>query len=398
VEMDGFEQNSGVIVLAATNRPDVLDNALLRPGRFDRQIVIGLPDIKGREAIFEVHAKNKPLAEDVDPKTLARRTPGFTPADIENLLNEAALLTARRNGKVITMQEIEEATTKVMAGPEKKSRIITPEERKLTAYHEGGHALVAFLQPGSDPVHQITIIPRGMAGGFTMTLPKEERYYETKGSMERKIVHLLGGRVAEKLTLGDISTGASNDIERATDIARDMVTKYGMSDRIGPVNFSSSDEVFLGKDFTTHRNFSEETANEIDEEVRRIVEEAFTKCERLITDNIGKLHDLAHVLLEVETLDGEQFERLMKGEITADELILELRNEQTIRKEKQAKEAAEHLKEMKESEAKEKADDEAKKRLLGDDNTQSGGHILGRITPVKKTQEQIDKENEESRK
>ena len=216
--------------------------------------------------------------------------------------------------------------------------------------------------------------------------------------MERKIVHLLGGRVAEKLTLGDISTGASNDIERATDIARDMVTKYGMSDRIGPVNFSSSDEVFLGKDFTTHRNFSEETANEIDEEVRRIVEEAFTKCEKLITENIGKLHDLAHVLLEVETLDGEQFERLMKGEITADELILELRNEQTIRKEKQAKEAAEHLKEMKESEAKEKADDEAKKRLLGDDNTQSGGHILGRITPVKKTQEQIDKENEENRK
>ncbi len=396
VEMDGFEQNSGVIVLAATNRPDVLDNALLRPGRFDRQIVIGLPDIKGREAIFEVHAKNKPLAEDVNPKTLARRTPGFTPADIENLLNEAALLTARRNGKVITMQEIEEATTKVMAGPEKKSRIITPEERKLTAYHEGGHALVAFLQPGSDPVHQITIIPRGMAGGFTMTLPKEEKYYETKKSMERKIVHLLGGRVAEKLTLGDISTGASNDIERATDIARAMVTKYGMSDRIGPVNFSSSDEVFLGKDFTTHRNFSEETANEIDEEVRRILEESFEKCEKLLTENIGKLHDLAHVLLEVETLDGEQFERLMKGEITADELILELRNEQSIRKEKQAREAAEHIKEMKESEAREKADDEAKKRLLGDDNDTPAGHILGRITPVKKTQEQIDRENEEN--
>ena len=265
VEMDGFAENSGIIILAATNRPDILDPALLRPGRFDRQIVIGVPDIKGREEIFKIHSKNKPLADDVTPGVLARRTPGFTPADIENLLNEAALITARRNGRYIRMEEIEEAITKVIAGPEKKSRVVSPKERKLTAYHEAGHAVVARCIPDSDPVHQVTIIPRGRAGGFTMTLLKEDRSYETRNGMRNAIVHLLGGRVAEALTLDDISTGASNDIMRATEIARDMVTKYGFSDRIGTVNYSNSEEVFLGNDFTTHKNYSDQVAREIDE-------------------------------------------------------------------------------------------------------------------------------------
>ena len=256
VEMDGFAENAGIIILAATNRPDVLDPALLRPGRFDRQIVIGIPDIVGREEIFRIHSRNKPLAEGVDPKVLARRTPGFSPADIENMLNEAALLAARRNGMKIRMEEIEEAITKVIAGPEKKSRVISEEERKLTAYHEAGHAVVAHVLPKTDPVHQITIIPRGRAGGFTMILPKEDKYYGTKETMREQIIHLLGGRVAEMLTLDDISTGASNDIQRATDIAKEMVTKYGFSDKLGPVNYSSSDEVFLGKDFSTRQAYS----------------------------------------------------------------------------------------------------------------------------------------------
>ena len=275
VEMDGFAENSGIIIMAATNRPDVLDPALLRPGRFDRQIVIGVPDIVGREEIFKVHSRNKPLDDDVDPKVLARRTPGFTPADIENMLNEAALLAARRNGMIIRMEEIEEAITKVIAGPEKKSRVISEDERKLTAFHEAGHAVVAHVLPKTDPVHQITIIPRGRAGGFTMILPKEDKYYGTREEMREQIIHLLGGRVAEKLTLDDISTGASNDIQRATDIAREMVTKYGFSDKLGPVNYSNSDEVFLGNQITSTKAYSEETANEIDEEVKRIVEEAY---------------------------------------------------------------------------------------------------------------------------
>lgn len=328
VEMDGFGENSGVIILAATNRPDVLDPALLRPGRFDRQIVIGIPDIKGREEIFKVHSRNKPLDEKVQPKVLARRTPGFTPADIENMLNEAALLTARRNGKHIRMDEIEEAITKVIAGPEKKSRIISEEERKLTAYHEAGHAVVAHSLPKTDPVHQITIIPRGRAGGFTMILPKEDRYYGTKDTMREQIIHLLGGRVAEKLTLDDISTGASNDISRATEIARDMVTKYGFSERLGPVNYSSSDEVFLGKDFSTRQNYSEEVASEIDDEIRIIIEECFTECEEILSTHIDKLHTVAQALLEVETLDGEQFEQLYSGEKTAEELAEEVRRKE----------------------------------------------------------------------
>ncbi|MDO4553247.1 MAG: ATP-dependent zinc metalloprotease FtsH [Bacillota bacterium] len=350
VEMDGFGINEGIIILAATNRPDILDPALLRPGRFDRQVVIGVPDIKGREAIFRVHSKNKPLDESVDAKVLARRTPGFTPADIENMLNEAALLTARRNGKKIYMEEIEEAITKVIAGPEKKSRVISPEERKLTAYHEAGHAVVAKLLPNTDPVHQITIIPRGRAGGFTMILPEKDRYYETRTTMEEQIIHLLGGRVAEKLTLHDISTGASNDLERATEIARAMVTKYGMSERLGPVNYGEADEVFLGKDFSTRRNYSEEVASEIDEEIRAIVEGAFQKAEKLLSENIDKLHQVAEALLELETLDGEQFEALFNGEKTPAQLAADLESSEQMRKEKHAEEAAQTLKEAEEEE------------------------------------------------
>ncbi|WP_027400186.1 ATP-dependent zinc metalloprotease FtsH [Anaerovorax odorimutans] len=341
VELDGFGENTGIIILAATNRPDVLDPALLRPGRFDRQVVIGIPDIKGREAIFKVHSKNKPLDETVDPKVLARRTPGFTPADIENLLNEAALLTARRNGRKIRMDEIEESITKVIAGPEKKSRVISETERKLTAFHEAGHALIARMMPNTDPVHQVTIIPRGRAGGFTMILPKEDKYYATKTTMEEQIVHLLGGRVAEKLTLNDISTGASNDIERATDIARDMVTKYGFSEKIGTVNYSSSDEVFLGKDFSTRKNHSEEMASEIDEEVRRIIQDAFDQAEKLLSENIDKLHLVANTLLEIETLDGEQFEALFTGEKTSEQLIAEVRDMEKVLEKANAEEAAE---------------------------------------------------------
>jgi len=341
VEMDGFAENTGIIILAATNRPDILDPALLRPGRFDRQIVIGIPDIKGREAIFRIHSQNKPLDETVEPKVLARRTPGFTPADIENLLNEAALLTARRNGRKIRMDEIEEAITKVIAGPEKKSRVISEEERKLTAYHEAGHAIVARSLPNTDPVHQITIIPRGRSGGFTMILPKEDKYYSTKTRMKEQIIHLLGGRVAEKLTLHDISTGASNDILRATEIARDMVTKYGFSEKLGTVNYSSSDEVFLGKDFSTRKNYSEEVASAIDEEIKCIIEDAFAEAEKILRDNEEKLHIVAASLLEVETLDGEQFELLYTGEMSSEELVSDIKQKEEELKEANEKEAAE---------------------------------------------------------
>ncbi len=351
VEMDGFAENSGIIILAATNRPDILDPALLRPGRFDRQIVIGTPDIKGREEIFKVHSRNKPLADDVTPEVLARRTPGFTPADIENLLNEAALITARRNGRFIRMEEIEEAITKVIAGPEKKSRVISEKERKLTAFHEAGHAVVGRLLPGADPVHQVTIIPRGRAGGFTMSLPKEDRYYATKKGMYNDIIELLGGRVAEQLTLDDISTGASNDIMRATEIAREMVTKYGFSEVIGTVNYSSSEEVFLGNDFTSHKNYSEETAKSIDAEIKRIIDEAYKQCTQLISDNMEILERVANALLLVETIDGEQFEDLFTGKFTAEELAEKVKISHAKKKEKDAEEAAERERLRKEEEA-----------------------------------------------
>lgn len=310
VEMDGFGVNEGIIIIAATNRPDILDPALLRPGRFDRQVLVGVPDIQGREEILKVHSRNKPLGEDVDLKILARRTPGFTPADIENLMNEAALLSARKNKKEISMNTIEEAITKVIAGPEKRSRVVSEKDRKLTAYHEAGHAVVARLLPNTDPVHQVTIIPRGRAGGFTMILPKEEKSYMTKSEMEEHIVHLLGGRVAEKLILKDISTGASNDLERATSIARGMVTKYGMSETLGPINYSSEDEIFLGRDFSTKSNYSEEIASKIDKEIRFIIEQGYEQAERLLRENIDKLHLVANKLLEVETLNAEEFEKL----------------------------------------------------------------------------------------
>ena len=347
VEMDGFAEHMGIIILAATNRPDILDPALLRPGRFDRQIVIGVPDIKGREEIFRVHSKNKPLGEDVDPKVLARRTPGFTPADIENMLNEAALLTARRNGRKIRMEEIEEAITKVIAGPEKKSRVISEKEKRLTAIHEAGHAVVAHSIPDTDPVHQITIVPRGRAGGFTMILPREDRYYNTKKSMEDQIVHLLGGRVAEMLVLSDISTGASNDIQRATELARDMVTKYGFSEKLGPINYASSEEVFLGRDFGAKQAYSEETANEIDEEVKRIVHDGYEKAQAIINEHMDKLLAVTDALMELETIDGAQFEKLYSGEMTAEELIAETRAEDEKRAAENRQEAQETEEELK---------------------------------------------------
>lgn len=352
VEMDGFGENSGIIILAATNRPDVLDPALLRPGRFDRQVVIGVPDVKGREEIIKIHSKNKPLSEEVSPNVIARRTPGFTPADLENLLNEAALITARRNGRKIRMAEIEEAATKVMAGPAKKSRVISEDERKLTAYHEAGHAIVMRSLPGSDPVHQITIIPRGSAGGFTMSLPEKDRTFETKKNMINAIRHLLGGRVAELLTLDDISTGASNDIMRATEIARDMVTRYGFSEKLGPVCYADSQEVFLGNDFSSKKSYSEDVAAEIDHEIRNIVDTAFEDTRTIIEDNMDKLERVAQALLAVETLDGEQFEALYRGDITPAELEEQVRQETEKLEEQNAEEAAETERIRKEEEAK----------------------------------------------
>ena len=341
VEMDGFDGNLGIIILAATNRPDVLDPALLRPGRFDRQVVIGMPDIKGREELFRLYTKNKPLADDVSPEILAKRTPGFSPADIENLINEAALLTARRNGTKIRMDEIEEATTKVMAGPQKKSRVISDTEKKLTAYHEAGHAIVMRATPGSDPVHQITIIPRGMAGGFTMWLPEEDRFFETRGHMIDNIKHLLGGRVAEELKLDDISTGASNDLERATGIARQMITKYGFSEKLGPVSFSSSDEVFLGRDFSTRQNYSEEVASEVDHEIRMLLTECYAETKKILQDNDAAFERVAQALLLVETLDGDQFERLFTGEADPETIRQEIESENKEIARKNKKEAEE---------------------------------------------------------
>jgi cell division protease FtsH len=314
VEMDGFSGNEGIIIIAATNRPDILDPALMRPGRFDRQVHVGLPDVKAREEILKIHVRKKPLADDVNLEIVAKRTPGFTPADLENAMNEAALLTARQNKTVITMDIIEEAITKVIAGPEKRSKVISDNEKKLTAYHEAGHAVVAKLSSSKDPVHMITIIPRGGAGGFTMYLPEEDKSYRSKSDMEEYIVRLLGGRVAEKLALDDISTGASNDIERATKIARAMVTTYGMSDELGPMSYGTSDdEVFLGRDFNKIRNYSEDVAAKIDREMRRIIDNAYNKTEKLLSENIEKLHRVAQALLEKETITGKEFEILFDG-------------------------------------------------------------------------------------
>ena len=321
VEMDGFTGNESVIVIAATNRRDILDPALLRPGRFDRQIVVGYPDIKGREEILKVHTKNKPLAPDVNLKTIAKTTVGFTGADLENLVNEASLLAARANRKAIIKEDIEEATIKVIAGPEKKSRVVTECEKKLTSYHEAGHAVCTYYCPTQDKVHQVSIIPRGMAGGFTMSLPEHDKSYVSKTEMKENIVTLLGGRVAEKLILEDISTGASNDIERATGIARNMVTKYGFSDKLGPMVYGNDQsEVFLGRDFNSSRNYSENVAAEIDAEMREIIEEGYEKSKELLEQHIDQLHFLAKYLMKYEKIDDEDFEKLMKGEM--DESVL----------------------------------------------------------------------------
>ena len=316
VEMDGFGANEGVIMIAATNRPDILDPALMRPGRFDRQVMVGYPDIKGREEILRVHAKGKPLAPDVVLSTIAKSTAGFTGADLENLLNEAALLAARKNHRAITMEEIEEATIKVVVGTEKKSRVMSEKEKKLTAYHEAGHALATYYCKTQDPVHQISIIPRGMAGGYTMHLPTEDRSYKSRDEMREELVVLLGGRVAEALVLDDISTGASNDIERATKIARAMVTKYGMSEKLGPITYGSDDSnPFLGKEMGHISNYSEQTASEIDEEIQSIISTAYQKTEKILTDHIDELHRLAGVLYEKEKIDGVEFQQVMDGNL-----------------------------------------------------------------------------------
>ena len=314
VEMDGFATHESIIVMAATNRPDILDPALLRPGRFDRQIVVGRPDLKAREEILKLHAKNKPFVPGIDFKVIAKNTAGFSGADLENMINESALLAARKDKKTIDINDVEEAMVKVMMGPEKKSKIISEKEKKLTAYHEAGHAVVSRFLPSHDDIHEISIIPRGMAGGYTMYKPNEDKSYASKNEMKEQIVSLLGGRVAEHLVLDDISTGASNDIERATKIAREMVTKYGMSEKLGPICFGGTEEeVFLGKDMATHsRDYSENTASQIDAEIKEIVMNAYTSAERILKENIEKLHKVAKKLLENEKITGEEFEAIFK--------------------------------------------------------------------------------------
>ena len=326
VEMDGFGANEGIIMIAATNRPDILDPALLRPGRFDRQIVVDRPDIKGRQEILKVHVKGKPIGQDVQLNVIAQRTPGFTGADLSNLVNEAALMTARKNKKVINMPEMEEAAERVIMGPERKSRVISDKEKRLTAYHEGGHTVVGMLLDNTDPVHKVTIIPRGRAGGYTLSLPKEDRYYATRSEMLDELKVLLGGRVAEALVLKEISSGASNDLQRATTLARQMICEYGMSENIGPVTFGHrQDQVFLGRDIAREKDYSEEVAAEIDKEVRSFIEDAYAATEKLLSENIDKLHIIAQALIEKETLEAEEIQELLKyGHILSAEEKTEL--------------------------------------------------------------------------
>ena len=317
VEMDGFGANTGVIVMAATNRRDILDPALLRPGRFDRQIVVGYPDVKGREEILKVHTRNKPLGPDVDLNVIAKTTIGFTGADLENLVNEAALLAARKGRKAITMVDIEAATIKVVAGPEKRSHVVPDKDKRLTCFHEAGHAVATYYCETQDKVHEISIIPRGMAGGYTMSLPTEDRSYETQKGMQENIVTLLGGRIAEKLVLDDISTGASNDLERATKIAKAMVTRYGFSDRLGPIVYGQNEnEVFLGRDFGHTRDYSETVAAQIDEEIRAVIDSGYDQCESILTEHMDQLHKVAEFLYEFEKINGADFDRLMKGDFS----------------------------------------------------------------------------------
>ncbi|MBR2065571.1 MAG: ATP-dependent zinc metalloprotease FtsH, partial [Kiritimatiellae bacterium] len=356
VEMDGFGLNEGVIVIAATNRADILDPALLRPGRFDRQVYVGVPDIKGREAILRLHARNKRFDEGVRFDAIAKSTAGFTGADLENLLNEAALLTVRRKKPFITDEELQEAFVKVIMGPEKKSRVIPEKDRRLTAYHEAGHAVVGYHLSTQDPVHQISIIPRGGAGGYNLSLPEHDKSYSSKSEMLETIVSFLGGRVAEKLILDDISTGASNDIERSSDIARKMVTRYGMSDRLGPIAYGTShDEVFLGRDFNQTRNYSESVAAEIDGEVRAIISGAYERCEEILRANLDYLHKVAEFLLKHETMEGDTFRRIMAGdEIGVIEADLDEREREAQAK-REAAEAARRAAEEAKAEAERKA-------------------------------------------
>lgn len=348
VEMDGFAENDGIIVIAATNRPDILDPALLRPGRFDRQVTVNYPDIRGREEILKVHARNKPLEKDVDLSVIAKTTAGFTGADLANLLNEAALLAARKSKHLIGMKELEEAMVKVIVGPHKKSKVISDKSKKLTAYHEAGHAVASFFLPGHDEVHQISIIPAGRAGGYTLYLPKEDRDYMSKGDMENELVSLLGGRVAEKLTLDDISTGASNDIQRATDIARSMVTKYGMSETLGPIVYGENqEEVFLGMSMTHSRNYSETVAAEIDAEVRAVIERAYRRTEKILSENMEKLTFIAEYLITHELMDEDQFRAVMNGNPTVEELE-EIAKQKNEKSDKQNADA--HLAKAKKSE------------------------------------------------
>ncbi len=354
VEMDGFSENEGVIVMAATNRADILDPALLRPGRFDRTIYVGVPDVRGREAILKIHTKNKPLAEDVDLKVIAQRTPGFTPADLENLSNEAAILAARRGEKKISMEVINEASIKVQAGPEKKSQVVIERERKLTAYHEAGHAITSRVTPYSDQVHMVTIVPRGMAGGFTAYIPDEDRIYATRNEMKSELVSLLGGRVAEEITFDDISTGASNDIERASSLARQMVTVYGMSEKLGPLTYGDdSGEVFVGKDIGKSRNYSEKIAAEIDNEVRLIIDEAYQEAKKILKENQEALIRVSELLLEKETINGQEFERAFQGD-SVEEILEDSRKEREeldrqLKSEEDKKDIDEIVEELKDS-------------------------------------------------
>ena len=382
VEMDGFGANEGVIIVAATNRPDILDPALLRPGRFDRQVYVGVPDVKGREAILRLHAKNKKFEPSINLATIAKTTAGFTGADLENLLNESALLAVRRNKNLIGQDELQEALVKVLMGPEKKSHVISEKDRRLTAYHEAGHAVVNAFLPTQDPVHQISIIPRGRAGGYNLNLPSGDKSYAAKSEMLEDMVGLLGGRVAEKLVLDDISTGASNDIQRVSDIARKMVTRYGMSETLGPITYGSEhDEVFLGRDFTTTRNYSEEVAGEIDSEIRRIVGDAYERCEEILRAHMDSLHTVAAFLLKHETMDGDAFKRIMAGD-PVEQIEADLEADAEKRRALQEQAAAEQ---------KRRAEEEAKKAA------QSGDRVPPWIPPGDPSYEEFLKEHPEAR-
>lgn len=395
VEMDGFGANTGVIIIAATNRRDILDPALLRPGRFDRQIVVGYPDVKGREEILRVHSKNKPIGPDVDLHTIAKTTVGFTGADLENLMNEAALLAARANRKAITMPDIETATIKVVAGPEKRSHVVTDKDKRLTSYHEAGHAVLTYYCEELSKVHEVSIIPRGMAGGYTMSLPEEDTSYHTKREMEEEIVTLLGGRMAEKLVLDDISTGASNDIERATKIARAMVTQYGFSEKLGPIVYGQhEEEIFLGRDFNHTRNYSENVAAEIDDEIRRLVDDGYARAEEVLTEHMDQLHRVAKFLFEYEKVDGEGFEKLMKG----DESVYAEYDLKKAEREKEEKRIRQEREEEDRQREKKRAEQEHRPSNAYRDTPHSGTPNPEDFFPPVKTGPQKDDKTDEEKK